>query len=271
MKMSPSALLLLPVLAGMLILGGCATAETAPVAAKKPAPAVKATAPVVAPAKPAPVTKPAPAPAAPVVVAPPAPAAAPVPVAPPPPPLPDPAKNAEVLAIVEHLTQDGKGETLAHEVAESTEFPQAIASLAPGAHAPKTEVIYIGVQPPTKGLTADGNSTDLIEKDWTGLVLVPLNTSLSKAHTSAVRLIKVEAHPLNDGRVRIWIRVKNIGDQGLPTEIACLFRMHGEATTESPYFYQLDVPGQAYRDVFFVSPSGQLNTYTVLVRPKFNY
>jgi hypothetical protein len=100
---------------------------------------------------------------------------------------------------------------------------------------------------------------------------VPLNTSLSKAHTSAVRLIKVEAHPLSDGRVRIWIRVKNIGDKSLPTEMACLFRMQGEKSSDSPYFYQLDVPEQAFRDVFFVSPVGQLSTYTVLVRPKFVY
>lgn len=160
---------------------------------------------------------------------------------------------------------------MAHEISDTTGFPQAIASLAPGAHAPKTEVIYIGSQPPVRGLTADGSSTDLVEKDWTGLILVPLNTSLSKAHTSAVRLIKVEAHPLSDGRVRVWIRVKNIGDKSLPTEIACIFKMQGETTSESPYFYELEVPGQAYRDVFFVSPLGQLNTYTVLVRPKYNY
>jgi len=270
MKMSHLVALFIPLVAGAFLFGGCAT-ETTPVAPKKDVPVAKAPPPPAA-VKAAPAPKPAPAPVAPVPVPPPPVAPVPAkPTPPPPPPLPDPAKNAEVRATVEHLTQDGKGDTLAHEVAESTEFPQAIASLAPGAHAPKTEIIYIGVQPPTKGLTADGNSTDLIEKDWTGLVLVPLNTSLSKAHTSAVRLIKVEAHPLNDGRVRIWIRVKNIGDQSLPTEIACLFRMQGETTTESPYFYQLDVPGQAFRDVFFVSPSGQLNTYTVLVRPKFNY
>lgn len=160
---------------------------------------------------------------------------------------------------------------MVHEISDTTGFPEALATLAPGAQAPKTEVIYIGTQPPVKGLTADGNSTDLIEKDWTGLILVPLNTSLSKAHTSAVRLIKVEAHPLSDGRVRIWIRVKNNGDRSLPTEMACLFRMQGEEANDSPYFYELSVPGQAFRDVFFVSPGGKLNTYTVLVRPKFIY
>ena len=275
MKLSPTVLFTLPLVAGLLILGGCATPEANSDVAKKtvaPAKAAEKTPAPAAPAKPVPppAPKPAPAPAVPVAVAPAAPVVASAPVVPPP-PIPNPAKRAEVIATVEHLTQEGREDTMAHELSDSTEFPQAMASLAPGAHAPKSEVIYIGTQPPTKGLTADGNSTDLVEKDWTGLVLVPLNTSLSKAHTSAVRLIKVEAHPLSDGRVRVWMRVKNVGDKALPTEIACLFRMQGESSRESPYFYELDVPGQAFRDVFFVSPSGQLNTYTVLVRPKFNY
>ncbi len=34
----------------------------------------------------------------------------------------------------------------------------------------------------------------------------------------------------------------------------------------SPYFYRLDVPANGYRDVFFVSPDGDLNSYTVLGR-----
>ena len=268
MKLSPFVALVLPLIAASLIFSGCATPEASAPAAGKAAPPAKAADPApAAPAKAAPAPKLVPVPAAPV-------AAAPAPAAPavtPPPPVANPAKNVEVLATVEHLTQDGKGDTLAHELVDSTGFPEALKSLAPGAQAPKTEVIYIGTQPPARGLTADGNSTDLVEKDWTGLVLVPLNTSLSKAHTSAVRLIKVEAHPLSDGRVRIWIRVKNVEDKTLPTEMACLFRMQGEKNTDSPYFYELEVPGQAFRDVFFVSPVGQLSTYTVLVRPKFNY
>lgn len=269
MKLPVLALRISPVFVSLFFLSACVTPETAPAPAKKaPAAPAKVPAPVT-PVKPA-------APAAPVKVQTPPPA--PTPVAPakvepvvPPAPLPDPAKKAEVVATVEHLTQDGAADTMAHELSDTTGFPAAIESLAPGAQAPKTETIYIGLQPPVKGLTADGNSTALVERDWTGLVLVPLNTSLSKAHTSAVRLMKVEAHPLSDGRVRIWIRVRNIGNKSLPTEIACIFKMEGENTPESPYFYELDVPGQAYRDVFFVSPSGRLNTYTVLVRPKFEY
>ena len=273
MKMSLPVALILPLLAGAILLGGCATTPEVSPADKKAAPVVKATvaAPSVAP-KPvvAPLSVLPPTDAA-ITFTPPALPLAPVVKLAPAAPLPDPAKKAEVVATVEHLTQDGKDDTMAHELSDTTGFPQAIASLAPGAQTPKTEVIYIGTQPPAKGLTADGNSTDLVEKDWTGLVLVPLGTSLSKAHTSAVRLVKVEAHPLSDGRVRVWIRVKNNGDRALPTEIACIFRMDGEKSGESPFFYELEVPGHVFRDVFFVSPAGRLNTYTVLVRPKFNY
>lgn len=181
-------------------------------------------------------------------------------------PIVAPKLSPEAEALIERLTVASAPGTLPHEVAESTSFPGAMASLQPGATAPKLEVSEpVGNQPPVKGLTADGNTTQLVERDWTGLVLVPISTSLSKAYTSDVRLTKVEAHPLNDGRVRIWTRVHNVGAAQLPAEIACEFRMKGSQAS-SPYFYQLDVPGDGYRDVFFVSPDGTLNSYTVLVR-----
>lgn len=180
-------------------------------------------------------------------------------------PLARPKLSAEATALIARLTQSSDGETLPHEVADTTSFPSALNSLQPGAAAPKVERSPSSYSAPARGLTADGNSTALIERDWTGLVLVPISTSLSKAYTSDVQLIKVEAHPLNDGRVRVWTRVHNVGSSTLPAEIACEFRMKGSQIS-SPYFYQFDVPADDYRDVFFVSPDGQLNAYTVLVR-----
>jgi hypothetical protein len=171
----------------------------------------------------------------------------------------------EAEAVVYRLTH-AVGGNAAHELADTTGFPSALASLQSGAASPKTENLGGVNLPPPKGLTADGNSTELVERDWTGLVLVPVNTALAKAYTSEVRLLKVEAHPLHDGRVRIWARIRNISNRTLPAEIACSFRMRGEGTPHSPYFYQLEVPAGAYRDVFFVSPDGELSAYTVLVR-----
>lgn len=177
-----------------------------------------------------------------------------------------PKLSAETKALVERLTENYSASgALPHEVTATTGFPSAMATLQDGAAAPHVEPIDLTGQPPVKGLTADGNTTALFEKDWTGLVLVPISTSLSKAYTSDVRLMKVEAHPLNDGRVRIWTRVHNIGTENLPAEIACEFRMGG-THANSPYFYGLVVPARSFRDVFFVSPEGSLSAYTVLVR-----
>lgn len=238
-----------------LFIAGCSSAPQAPVAAT-------------APAKPEP---------APVAVAP---AVTPTPVAetkaeePPPPaapaPEPEPETPAkispEAAALVERLTQAVSSDTLPHELTEFTGFPQALKSLEAGAHAPKLEAVDMANQPPPTGLTADGTNTQLIERDWTGLVLVPISTSLAKAYTSEVRLLKVEAHPLNDGRVRIWTRIHNVGNRTLPGQVACQFRMRNMPAPTSPYFYQLEVPPHGHRDVFFISPDGALSSYTVLVR-----
>ena len=178
-----------------------------------------------------------------------------------------PKLSAEAAAVVERLTNAATdSDTLPHELAASTGFPAAIASLEPGVRPPSIESSEALDQPPPRGLTADGTHTELVERDWTGIVLVPVHTALSKAYTSDVRLLKIEAHPLNDGRVRIWARVHNVSRSPLPAEVACSFRMHGDTAPQSPYFYNLDVPASSYRDVFFVTPDGELTAYTVLVR-----
>ena len=181
--------------------------------------------------------------------------------------LPLPALAPAVAATVAHLTQTAQTDTLPHRLSDTTSFPDALPSLSAGAHAPKIDYVDDGKNPPPRGLTAEGNSTALVERDWSGLVLVPIDTSLSKAHTVAVRLAKVEAHPLRDGRIRVWIRLQNIGRGALNPDIACAFRMQSDTTPVSPYFYELDVPVRGYRDVFFISPVGSLISYTVLVRP----
>lgn len=174
----------------------------------------------------------------------------------------------EAAEFVARFTQPTSEDTQRHELSDTTSFPEAMKSLQPGAKAPKFEYVDSSrAQAPVEGLTADGNSTQLVVRDWTGLVLVPISTSLSVAHTTAVRLLKVEAHPLSDGRVRVWVRVQNVGKQDFSSEVACSFRMRSDGPGSSPFFYELEVPARGYRDVFFVSPEGKLSTYTVLVRP----
>ncbi len=240
----------------LLIAGGCVTAPEATPAPKQAVAAVPESAPT------------APALTAPVMAQPTVRTDAPkemTSVESPETPLAQPKLSAETTALIERLTHGSDADTLPHEVADTTSFPSALHSLQPGAPPPKAERSPSSYNAPARGLTADGNSTALIERDWTGLVLVPISTSLSKAYTSDVQLIKVEAHPLNDGRVRVWTRVHNVGKGSLPADIACEFRMKGSQAS-SPYFYQFEVPGDDYRDVFFVSPDGQLSSYTVLVR-----
>ena len=237
------------------LIAGCSSTPTSPVATAAAHKAASSSA-----AQPAPQPPPA-ATTAPKAEAPAAPAPEPAPTAVP----TEPIKVApEALALVERLTQEA--DTQRHELVDTTGFPEALRSLETGARAPKIESVDTANQPPPEGLTADGSSTKLIVRDWTGLVLVPIATSLSKAYTSEVRLLKIEAHPLNDGRVRVWTRIHNIGNRTMPGQVACRFTMKNQPTATSPYFYELQVPPFGFRDVFFISPDGDLMSYTVLVR-----
>ena len=250
-------------LSATALLAGCTSTPATKIATGQPArPAATTAAPAI-PAAPTAAKSPASTAATPSTAT--TPASAPTAPAAPEPPAAPPKLTPEAEAVVYRLTH-AIGNNTAHELAGSTGFPQAIDSLQLGARAPEVETIGSGPLPPARGLTADGSSTALELRDWTGLVLVPINTSLSKAYTTEVRLLKVEAHPLNDGRVRVWTRVRNLGHKTLPSEIACSFRMRGETTPNSPYFYRLEVPAGEFRDVFFVSPDGELSAYTVLVR-----
>ena len=194
----------------------------------------------------------------------------PPPAAETPKPLPPPTPERTVARLTQPKPEPA---ILPHKVETKTEFPQAIASLAPDATPPKVETPPPEVSkpdpngPPIKGLTADGVTTDLVMHDWTGIVLVPLDTSISRANTVLVRIDRIEAHPLENGQVRVWARIRNVTDGNLPTEVACSFRTAESPESQEPIFYKLGIPRGDYRDVFFISPAGQnLNSYTVLVR-----
>lgn len=219
---------------GALVLAGCSSPQPQAKPASKPAPAVAP------PPTPPPEAEP----------------------ATPPPPVPP-----EAAELVERLTEPDLG-GVQHEQAESTGFPQAMASLQTGAPAPEVDQpINYGSQPPTRGLTADGASAELVERDWTGIVLVPINAEFAKAYTSMVRLTSIEAHPLTDGRVRTWVRVRNVVSTTANVGVACTFLLSERGEATMPRFYSLQIPPHEYRDVFFVSPVGRLVNYTVLVKP----
>jgi len=181
-------------------------------------------------------------------------------------PVAAPVLSEEVKEVVEQLTQPEAG-GLQHEKAEATGFPQAMASLQAGAAAPAVDKpINYGSQPPPRGLPADGATAELVERDWTGIVLVPVNTEFSKLYTSLVKFTSIEAHPLTDGRVRIWTRVRNVTQAPVQVGVACTFKMQERAEPTMVRFYSMDIPVGEYRDVFFVSPVGRLVSYTALVK-----
>jgi hypothetical protein len=234
-----SSLITLGFSVGVCLIAGCSSPQ--PAAPSKPAkPAAAAVAPATKP-QPQPEVQPA------------------APVAP-------PVLSAEVKEVVEQLTQPEVG-GLQHEKVEATGFPQAMASLQAGAAAPAVDnPVNYSSQPPTRGLTADGAAAELVERDWTGIVLVPVNTEFSKLYTSLVKFTSIEAHPLTDGRVRIWTRVRNVTQVPVQVGVACTFKMQERDDPTMVRFYSLDIPVGEYRDVFFVSPVGRLVSYTALVK-----
>src|SRR5258708_16407446 len=195
-------------------------------------------------------------------------------------PLPPPTPET----VVERLTQAKDPDILPHKIDDKTEFPESLASLAPEAKPPTvvpppSEIVVKEVKgkdappehvrPPSKGLTSDGSTSELLMKDWTGIVLVPVDiTKVAKAHTVRVTLNRIETHPLATGQVRVWTRIKNIDPEAdLSAEVACSFRTVEKSDEDQAKFYKLIIPRRDFSDVFFVSPAGMnLNEYTILIR-----
>ena len=58
------------------------------------------------------------------------------------------------------------------------------------------------------------------------MVLVPNMKLMSKAYSSSVSLPRVEAHPLQNNRIRVWARQNESGGP-LRLQVACVFRIEG--------------------------------------------
>lgn len=210
-----------------------------------------------------------------------------------------PIAPATPEATVNRLTNPPAPEVKPHKQEAATRFPEAMPSLgekpmatptvatepvahvappvaeaaktaepAPAAPAPTPVAPAVVFTAPAKGLTADGSTAELKERDWTGVVLVPLDIVSSSAYTVQVMLEHVEAHPLTDGSVRVWLRLRNRLDKPIYTEVGCSFRTHERPDGDSTPFYGLDIAPSGFSDVFFISPKGRqnLDNYTVLVR-----
>lgn len=106
----------------------------------------------------------------------------------------------------------------------------------------------------------------LPESDWDGMVLVPNMKLMSKAYSSSVSLPRVEAHPLQNNRIRVWARIQNESGGPLRLQVACVFRIEGSLDHQQSGTQFLTLPKGTYQDVMFNSPSEGVLSYTVLVK-----
>ncbi len=105
----------------------------------------------------------------------------------------------------------------------------------------------------------------LAQRDWGGVVLVPDNVRLSRAFSSAVRLDRIEAHPIDGDRLRVWVRIQNITDRDLDIKVGCDFRSTSDRSAGSD-FQVVSIPGGYARDIHFVSAGDFVKAYTLLVK-----
>lgn len=106
------------------------------------------------------------------------------------------------------------------------------------------------------------------DRDWGGLVLVPNKIRLAKAHTTGVQLVRVEAHPIKNERLRVWTRVENITTDDIELKIGCEFRSVG-ADVDRPIYEPVILAAGGVVDAFFDSPKDRVQSYTVLVKREF--
>lgn len=135
-------------------------------------------------------------------------------------------------------------------------------------HVPKPKVRRAPVVDPETGAVEPVPEPDIPEvvKNWSGVVLVPEVARVSKAYTSSVALSRVEAHPLKDGRLHVWVRMRNKMGYSVEVEKDCRFRAYHERVHNRLGFESVTIPARGYADVMFLSPDASIEEYTILVR-----
>jgi hypothetical protein len=179
-------------------------------------------------------------------------------------PSPTDAAPSEALALVPDAEATLKAE---HERETATQFDRALLFLAPAAPAPMIEQpIATAAAAPALATSTEITNVPDEARTWRGAVLVPKDMLLATAHTSKVRIPRIEAHPLDDGNVRIWARIQNPSGHSIEIGVACTFRFAGQIAGVSRGFLEVVIPPAGYYDADFLSPRAGVETYTILVR-----
>ena len=172
-----------------------------------------------------------------------------------------------------HLIKESEENKAPTEVASITPSPRSEASQGvqfTTTSEPTEPATNPGPTPANPALHAvelDENATVQIDlvRDWEGLILVPDGIQLARAYTHGVRLNRVEAHPIDGGRLRVWARIENMSNRDLLIETACEFRFKDNVSSPSD-FRPSRIPADGALDVYFVSSREGVNAYTLMVK-----
>ena len=161
-------------------------------------------------------------------------------------------------------TQFMSFESLDHKEQTETAFEKSVLYLADAAPAPMVNRALQGGYRPANSPTVLVVKDE--EKQWSGVVLVPTEAVVSRAYTALVEIPRIEAHPQLDKKMRVWARVVNPTNEVLRVGVTCSFRSAGELDPYSRGFEPMVLPPGRYRDVAFISPAANVESYTILIK-----
>lgn len=109
-------------------------------------------------------------------------------------------------------------------------------------------------------------------KDWTGLVLSPKSVGADLGHTRNFRILQIEVHLLNDGRIRVWFELVNIDalKRSITPEAACRFTP--EDNENNVKFRTLPILTAGEKMIaYFESRTPTTEIYSLLVREQSDH
>lgn len=210
------------------------------------------------------------------------------------------AEGAMRILVVDVDVEDVPADVLPHAVDHATEFKDSLKHLKYEAVAPdyretpaslkvvdakvapaqretiKVDGILVTSKKPPEpvGVVGDTNVVELsegasvgmrVDRDWEGVVLVPDSVKMARAYSTSVRMGRIEAHPIEGGRIRVWSRIENLTAQPMQIETACEFRFLHQRATLTP-FRSLWIPAGGAIDVDYISPTNRVNAHTLMVK-----
>ncbi|MCC5838706.1 MAG: hypothetical protein JJT96_01170 [Opitutales bacterium] len=178
-------------------------------------------------------------------------------------------------------------EVLPHTVDSATEFEAALETVAEDAKKPtfrETELRSVavvtaerratGLTPTPKNTEVEGARPQTVVlvppasnevRSWGSIILVPDVNKMSRAFTSDVRLERIEAHPLSDNRLRVWVRVRNLSNSPREIGVALDFRTR-DRSSDPTDFVNIRLDGGDVVDAHFLSPEPGVLAYTILAK-----